>query len=107
MWCSATRVSSARPSRYWSDRIPETLGRGGFLIHPIVDGLDEHYPPTTLVTVKLGEWRSWKAVVDHYLHNPEDRRKMVEAGRAHVLEHHTYEVRLAWVVDRVREEFKL
>ena len=24
------------PERYWSDRIPETLGRGGFLIHPEV-----------------------------------------------------------------------
>jgi hypothetical protein len=28
---------------YWSDRIPETLGRGGFLIHPRVPGLAEHY----------------------------------------------------------------
>lgn len=95
------------PSNYWSDRIPETLGRGGFLIHPHVDGLEEHFPPTTLVTARLGEWRSWKAVVDHYLHNPEDRARMAEAGRKHVLEHHTYEVRLGWVVDRVRKEFKL
>ena len=95
------------PSRYWSDRIPETLGRGGFLIHPYVDGLEEHFPPTTLVTARLGEWRSWKAVVDYYLHNDDDRRRMAEAGRQHVLDYHTYEVRLGWVVGRVREEFKL
>lgn len=30
---------------YWSDRIPETLGRGGFLIHPEVEGLSEAFPP--------------------------------------------------------------
>jgi hypothetical protein len=27
--------------RYWSDRLPETIGRGGLLMHPIVDR--EHY----------------------------------------------------------------
>ena len=91
-------------TRYWSDRIPETLGRGGFLIHPDVEGLEEHFPAETLVTYKLGDWRSLKAKVDHYLHAPDDRAKLAAAGRAHVLEHHTYEVRLAWVLDRIRQE---
>jgi hypothetical protein len=92
------------PANYWSDRIPETLGRGGFLIHPKVDGLEDQFPPTTLVTVALGDWRSWKAVVDHYLHAPDDRRRLAEAGRLHVLEHHTYEVRMTQVLDRVKAE---
>lgn len=30
-------------TRYWSDRIPETLGRGGLLIHPDVPGLDDWF----------------------------------------------------------------
>ena len=25
--------------RYWSDRVPETMGRGGFLLHPLCDGM--------------------------------------------------------------------
>lgn len=29
--------------RYWSDRVPETLGRGGILVHPWVEGLDLCY----------------------------------------------------------------
>lgn len=29
--------------RYWSDRVPETLGRGGLLIHPMVDGMTSWY----------------------------------------------------------------
>lgn len=28
---------------YWSDRVPETWGRGGFLIHPRVDALTDYY----------------------------------------------------------------
>ena len=34
---------------YWSDRIPETLGRGGFLIHPWTRGLAEAYPMLPLL----------------------------------------------------------
>src|SRR5205823_1986374 len=29
--------------RYWSERIPETLGRAGFLIHPYCPGLENSY----------------------------------------------------------------
>lgn len=28
-------------THYWSDRVPETLGRGGILVHPDVDGMGE------------------------------------------------------------------
>lgn len=41
--------------RYWSDRVPETCGRYGFLLHPIVDGLDPSTPlyvPQNLDSVK-------------------------------------------------------
>lgn len=34
---------TAPTAAYWSDRIPETWGRGGFLIHPQVDALDAWY----------------------------------------------------------------
>ena len=32
---------SAWAPRYWSDRIPRTLGRGGIMAHPLVPGMDE------------------------------------------------------------------
>lgn len=32
---------SARAPRYWSDRVPLSLGRGALLAHPVVDGMDE------------------------------------------------------------------
>src|SRR5687767_3767834 len=37
-------------SNYWSDRVYETLGRGGFLVHPAVPGLDADFAAGELVT---------------------------------------------------------
>jgi hypothetical protein len=34
---------------YWSDRIPETLGHGGLLLHPDVAGLAEQHPALSTV----------------------------------------------------------
>jgi FkbM family methyltransferase len=87
-------------TRYWSDRIPETLGRGGFLIHPHVEGLDEHYTPGEhLITYQLGDFEQLDALIDYYLANPIARRKIARAGQAHVAAHHTYERRMADVVE--------
>lgn len=79
---------------YWSDRIPETLGRGGFLIHPWVDGLDEHFGPEHLATWELGDFDQLGDVIEHYLDHVDERRAIAAAGREHVLEHHTYERRV-------------
>lgn len=86
------------PARYWSDRIPETVGRGGFLIHPEVAGMEDHYRDGEhLVTVEPEHWDAMRAAIDMWLDpdRAEDRTRIRAAGRAHVLEHHTYEVRMA------------
>lgn len=80
------------PARYWSDRIPETLGRGGFLIHPRVEGLAEQYPD--LPTYGLGNFDELHAVIADALAEPEWRISVAEKNRQHVLAHHTYEHRL-------------
>lgn len=90
--------------RYWSDRIPETLGRGGFLIHPMVEGLDEHYQPDEhLVTYEITnpetpDFGTLRNLITGYLLDPAERARVATAGRAHVLEHHTYEVRMGQLV---------
>lgn len=82
--------------RYWSDRIPETLGRGGFLIHPSVGGLWESYPPAGLVTYTLGDFATLKALIDHFLDRDNDpaRQLIARTGKEHVMAHETYEVRM-------------
>lgn len=85
--------------RYWSDRIPETIGRGGFLLHPMVEGLDEHFTDGVHYrSWDLGDWSRLGELIAHYLEDDAARREIAEAGRQHVLEHHTYHVRAAQIV---------
>lgn len=89
-------------TRYWSDRIPETLGRGGFLLHPEVEGLAEHYEPGThLLTWPLGDWDALDEAIGWALDNPEARAAIAAQGRAHVLAEHTYERRMEQLVQEL------
>lgn len=81
---------------YWSDRIPETLGRGGFLIHPDTPGLDTEFKPGEhLVTVRREDHRHLDATIREWLdRGPDARRQIGEAGRQHVRDNHLYEHRM-------------
>ena len=91
------------PSNYWSDRIPETLGRGGMLVHPWVDGLETHFGPEHLATFPIPDFDALKLTIDHYLNNAEDRIAMADAGQKHVLANHTYEVRVDQIIKAGRD----
>lgn len=91
--------------RYWSDRIPETIGRGGFLIHPHVDGIEGSYTDGThLRTYQAGDMHALRALVDHYLVHPDEAAAIGLSGRSHVLTHHTYRHRMERMLDVVLEK---
>lgn len=93
---------AGRFSRYWSDRIPETLGRAGFLIHPYIDGIEGHYRDGEhLRLYQPGDLGQLGALVRHYLAHPDEARRIARAGQEHVKAHHTYRHRLAAVLDQV------
>lgn len=82
-------------TRYWSDRIPETVGRGGFLLHPYVEGIEEHFTDGVHLRLwPLGDWGELRRLIDYYLAHDDERRTIAAEGRRHVLEHHTYTVRV-------------
>lgn len=82
-------------TRYWSDRIPETLGRGGFLIHPEVEGLAENYTDGVhLRTYELGNWEQLAGLIQHYLDHEDERVAIAHAGQAWVRSRHTYRHRM-------------
>ncbi len=92
--CLAAPVGHAE--RYWSDRIPETLGRGGLLIHPRVVGLDadfrygEHF-----LAVEPENIEHMFEVIDGALAMPlADQMEIRRAGMLHVMQHHTYRNRM-------------
>lgn len=69
-------VGDSFPSpRYWSNRVVETLGRGGFLIHREVEGIKEEYPD--LVTYD-GTKEDLKQKIDYYLTNEKERLAIVK-----------------------------
>lgn len=89
---------------YASDRIPETLGRGGFLVHPWVDGITDGtcwMGGRHLATWTLGNWGELRNEIDHYLAEDHDRTVMAEWGREWTLAHHTYTRRAERVVEEL------
>lgn len=92
-------------ANYWSDRIPETLGRGGYLLHPDVPGLEGHFTNGVhLGTWQAGDWDHLGRLIETSLGSPEVRRMIRGEGRAHVLANHTYEVRMAQLETVLREK---
>lgn len=93
-------------TRYWSDRVPETLGRGGLLVHPAVDGLDEWYRyGDDLLVYEPGDFDSVVALAEQALASPEWAQQVRDHGRATVLGRDTYEHRMTRVLDEVEERF--
>ena len=76
--------------RYWSDRVPETTGRGGFLIHPETEGL--RIPG--VVTYAPGNLAELQDKVDWFLEHEETRELCRKAAWQWVRENETYSVRL-------------
>jgi len=80
---------------YWSDRIPETLGRGGFLIHPEIPGLERDFTyGEHFASYKFNDWDGLYRQIDYYLDHPDERERIVAAGHEHVKAHHTYAHRM-------------
>lgn len=90
------------PGKYWSDRIPETLGRGGFLLHPWVYGLDEHFTDGEhLVTYPHGDFDQLKQLIDYYLTHDDEREQIRRAGHEHAKATATYTHRWQTILDTV------
>ena len=79
---------------YWSDRVYETLGRGGFLIHPYVSGMEREFEDKKhLVFYEYGNFEQLKELIDYYMENDKEREAIRKAGHALVKENYTYKNR--------------
>lgn len=91
---------------YCSDRIPETLGRGGFLVHPRVAGItdgDTYLERVHLACWELSDWDMLRRTIDGYLADDVARHQVATRGREHVLANHTYEVRMRQLVQMLAD----
>lgn len=89
---------------YWSDRVPETLGRGGVLLHPHVEGMQDYYwDGVHLETWPLGDWAELDHKIDKLLGEPSRRESIADAAVDWTLKYNTYTVRMGQLIEFLKE----
>lgn len=91
--------------RYWSDRVTETMGRGGFIIHPWIVGMEDRKEGEMIDGFHLKyyafeDFDMLKRTIDYYLENDAEREKIRQQGHEFVKANCTYR-------NRLEEMFKL
>lgn len=80
---------------YWSNRLVEETGRGGFVIFPHIKGIETQFEiGKELVTYELGNLDDLKMKIRHYLDHPEEREAIRMAGFERAKRDHTFTKRL-------------
>lgn len=96
-----------RGVKYSSDRIPESLGRGGLLVHPDTPGVTDGTLYTAgehLLTWPAYDWDALRETIDGALADDGLRARVSAAGRAHVLANHSYERRVEQLLKTLAEQ---
>lgn len=87
---------------YWSDRIYETTGRGGFIIHPEIDGLETQFVyGKEIATYKFGDFEGLQKTIDYYLTHDDEREAIRRAGFERTRRDHTYAKRWEHIINEV------
>jgi hypothetical protein len=82
-------------SNYWSNRVPETTGRAGLLVHPKIQGLEGQYEyGKHFVAYDYGDFSQLKETIDYYIANEDERNEIRRAGQEHTRAHHTFDLRM-------------
>src|SRR3990167_8834758 len=102
-----TICDSVESPKYWSNRIYETIGRGGFAIHSRIEGLSQEFKEFEhFIPYKIGNFKDLKNKIDYYLENDEERENIRRAGFDYCHENHTYMKRCKELL-RILEEQKI
>jgi len=80
--------------------VPETTGRGGFLLHPTVEGLAEMHPHLRMW--EAGFWGQLEGLIENALADDEDRARVAFACHQETIFNHTYEVRMEQLVGEMK-----
>jgi len=89
---------------YWSDRIYETTGRGGMIVHPFIKGIDSQFEDRKEVLFyQYGDMVDLKTKIDTLLKDEVYRQKLQMAGHERTKRDHTYTNRLQTIIERVKQ----
>ena len=90
---------------YWSNRIYEILGRGGFILHPEIPGLEKEFTDTVHYASfdREGGFFHLQNMIDHYLTHDSKREAIRKAGHKLVKEKYTYRERCKTLLRKVEQ----
>jgi hypothetical protein len=95
---------SVYSDNYWSNRIYEMLGRGGFLIHPRVPGLEKEFKYYKhLIPYDTGNFNQLKSIIDYYLSHKTERNNIKKEGQKYCLENYKYSDRCKQFIEYVNK----
>lgn len=103
---------------YWSDRLYETAGRGGFQIFPQIEGIQNEYStydfkvddggfwdkapaPVELVTYEFDNFEMLKSRIDYFLAHDEQREEIRTNAYERTRKDHTYAKRWQTIINEV------
>lgn len=86
-------------AKYWSDRVPEATGRGGFLVMPRIKELQKIYPQMPMYTWGNFEGLEWQ--IKMLLADDDMREKIKQSNFKITRDGHTYIHRVKTVLDIV------
>lgn len=93
---------------YCSDRIPETMGRGGVLLHPRVDGINRPGDPFPTSVWGAGDWFTLENEIEILSSMDDDRRHDYRLSMINAMStSHTYTHRAQEIIDTLTEEVLL
>lgn len=106
--CLVPHPDGRPKARYCSDRIPETLGRGGSLVHPLVAGISDDDGAFAGArgtrTWRLGAWDALRHLIDSGLRRPDSVvRSEAQANIDFIAANHTYTHRVREVIAHLEE----
>jgi hypothetical protein len=103
--CLVPKTDGSPMTHYCSDRVFETVGRGGLLVHPFVPGVlgaeDLLECGNHALGWDLGHWDKLDEVITWALDSPETVEQIRQEGFDHVKANHTYANRLDWALGLV------
>lgn len=89
---------------YYSDRLFEVPGRGGFLIFPDIKGVEECYEDgKEIVLYKHGDLQDLRQKIDYYLSHTQEREAIRFLGFDRTKKDHTYINRWKFILDKLKE----
>lgn len=87
---------------YLSDRIFETTGRGGFIIHPYIKGIEDLFEiDKEIVTYEFGNFKQLYEKIDYYMTHDKEREAIRIAGHERTKRDHTYRNRWEFILKEV------